>query len=144
APAARGRQERNRERTPRAGADRQPRLARYDQASPARPGETGRGRVCRPHISPAVVVPLLPRFAGRPPPPRESFKRAGGRLAGVAPAFATMGAVVGTDQIRNALQGVIDPELRRSIVELDMVRAIELSPNGVGDGTVSLTTPRGP
>src|SRR5262249_30506229 len=82
-----------------------------------------------------------PRFAGRPPPPRESFKRAGGRRAGVAPAFATMGAVVGTDQIRNALQGVIDPELHRSIVELDMVRAIELSPNGVVDVTVSLTTP---
>ena len=52
-----------------------------------------------------------------------------------------MVAVVGRDEIRNALQGVIDPELRRSIVELDMVRSIELSPNGVVDVTVSLTTP---
>jgi ATP-binding protein involved in chromosome partitioning len=52
-----------------------------------------------------------------------------------------MGAVVGRDEIRSALQGVIDPELRRSIVELDMVRSIELSANGVVDVTVSLTTP---
>jgi ATP-binding protein involved in chromosome partitioning len=49
--------------------------------------------------------------------------------------------VVGRDEIRDALQGVIDPELRRSIVELDMVRSIELSANGVVDVTVSLTTP---
>jgi ATP-binding protein involved in chromosome partitioning len=36
---------------------------------------------------------------------------------------------------------VIDPELHRSIVELDMVRSIDLSANGVVDVTVSLTTP---
>jgi ATP-binding protein involved in chromosome partitioning len=40
-----------------------------------------------------------------------------------------------------ALEAVIDPELRRSIVELEMVRSIELSGNGVVDVTVSLTTP---
>ncbi|HYM45732.1 MAG TPA: P-loop NTPase [Solirubrobacteraceae bacterium] len=45
------------------------------------------------------------------------------------------------DEITKALQSVIDPELRRSIVELDMVRSIELSANGVVDVTVSLTTP---
>jgi ATP-binding protein involved in chromosome partitioning len=45
------------------------------------------------------------------------------------------------EEIREALRSVIDPELRRSIVELDMVRSIELSPNGVVDVTVSLTTP---
>ncbi len=45
------------------------------------------------------------------------------------------------DQVHRALEAVIDPELRRSIVELDMVRAIELSANGVVDVTVSLTTP---
>jgi ATP-binding protein involved in chromosome partitioning len=45
------------------------------------------------------------------------------------------------DQILEALRAVIDPELRRSIVELDMVRSIELSANGVVDVTVSLTTP---
>jgi ATP-binding protein involved in chromosome partitioning len=45
------------------------------------------------------------------------------------------------DQILKALEAVIDPELRRSIVELDMVRAIDVSANGVIDVTVSLTTP---
>jgi ATP-binding protein involved in chromosome partitioning len=48
-----------------------------------------------------------------------------------------------TDQaeIRKALEVVIDPELHRSIVELDMVRSIEIGANGVVDVTVSLTTP---
>jgi ATP-binding protein involved in chromosome partitioning len=40
-----------------------------------------------------------------------------------------------------ALEVVIDPELHRSIVELDMVRSIDVSANGVADITVSLTTP---
>src|SRR6202167_5447199 len=52
-----------------------------------------------------------------------------------------MGAVVETEQIRKALEVVIDPELRRSIVELDMVRSIDIGANGVVDVTVSLTTP---
>jgi ATP-binding protein involved in chromosome partitioning len=45
------------------------------------------------------------------------------------------------EEIQEALKAVIDPELRRSIVELDMVRAIEIGANGVVDVTVSLTTP---
>src|SRR5207302_4694197 len=45
------------------------------------------------------------------------------------------------DEIVASLRAVIDPELHRSIVELDMVRSIEISPNGVVDVTVSLTTP---
>ena len=45
------------------------------------------------------------------------------------------------EDIRKALEVVIDPELHRSIVELDMVRSIETNPNGVVDVTVSLTTP---
>jgi ATP-binding protein involved in chromosome partitioning len=49
--------------------------------------------------------------------------------------------VIDKDEIRRALEVVIDPELHRSIVELDMVRSIETSPNGVVDVTVSLTTP---
>ncbi len=49
--------------------------------------------------------------------------------------------MVGKDEILKALEVVIDPELHRSIVELDMVRSIEPSPNGVVDVTVSLTTP---
>jgi ATP-binding protein involved in chromosome partitioning len=45
------------------------------------------------------------------------------------------------DEVREALRAVIDPELRRSIVELDMVRSIEIHDStGVVDVTVSLTT----
>jgi ATP-binding protein involved in chromosome partitioning len=52
-----------------------------------------------------------------------------------------MGSVANDEEIRAALEVVIDPELRRSIVELDMVRSIDVSANGVVDVTVSLTTP---
>src|SRR3989440_2528937 len=45
------------------------------------------------------------------------------------------------DQVTQALRAVIDPELRRDIVELEMVRSIEVQPNGVVDVMVSLTTP---
>jgi len=44
-------------------------------------------------------------------------------------------------EIRKALEVVIDPELRRSIVELDMVRSVDAHADGVVDVTVSLTTP---
>jgi ATP-binding protein involved in chromosome partitioning len=44
------------------------------------------------------------------------------------------------DQITQALRSVIDPELRRDIVELEMVRSIEIHDNGVVDVMVSLTT----
>ncbi|HTB49720.1 MAG TPA: P-loop NTPase [Solirubrobacteraceae bacterium] len=44
------------------------------------------------------------------------------------------------DEVLKALEVVIDPELRRSIVELEMVRSIDISDNGVIDVTVSLTT----
>jgi len=43
-------------------------------------------------------------------------------------------------EIRKALEAVIDPELHRNIVELDMVRSIVIHPTGVIDVTVSLTT----
>ncbi len=46
-----------------------------------------------------------------------------------------------TEQVTDALRAVIDPELRRSIVELDMVRSIEIDPGGSVAVTVSLTTP---
>jgi ATP-binding protein involved in chromosome partitioning len=52
-----------------------------------------------------------------------------------------MSPVTNEDEIRKALEVVIDPELHRSIVELDMVRSIEIGANGVVDVTVSLTTP---
>src|SRR6476646_2041141 len=45
------------------------------------------------------------------------------------------------EQVLEALKAVIDPELRRDIVELEMVRSIELRDGGQVDVTVSLTTP---
>jgi ATP-binding protein involved in chromosome partitioning len=45
------------------------------------------------------------------------------------------------NQVTDALRAVIDPELRRDIVELEMVRSIDIHPNGVVDVMVSLTTP---
>ena len=45
------------------------------------------------------------------------------------------------EQITDALQGVIDPELRRNIVELGMVRSIQIADDGCVDVVVSLTTP---
>jgi ATP-binding protein involved in chromosome partitioning len=45
------------------------------------------------------------------------------------------------DQVLGALRSVIDPELRRDIVELEMVRSVEIHEDGVVDVTVSLTTP---
>jgi ATP-binding protein involved in chromosome partitioning len=44
------------------------------------------------------------------------------------------------DQVTEALRAVIDPELRRDIVELEMVRSIDIHPNGVVDVMISLTT----
>ena len=46
-----------------------------------------------------------------------------------------------TEQIREALRAVIDPELRQSIVDLGMVRSIEQPEPGRVDVVVSLTTP---
>jgi ATP-binding protein involved in chromosome partitioning len=51
-----------------------------------------------------------------------------------------MGRMPTAEQIRKALEVVIDPELHRSIVELDMVRRIELGADGEVSVTVSLTT----
>ncbi|HYU61355.1 MAG TPA: Mrp/NBP35 family ATP-binding protein [Solirubrobacterales bacterium] len=45
------------------------------------------------------------------------------------------------DQITDALRAVIDPELRRSIVELGMVRSIDVRDDGRVEVMVSLTTP---
>jgi len=45
------------------------------------------------------------------------------------------------DQVTDALRAVIDPELHNNIVELGMVRSIEVHENGVVDVVVSLTTP---
>jgi ATP-binding protein involved in chromosome partitioning len=45
------------------------------------------------------------------------------------------------EQVSEKLQGVIDPELRRNIVELGMVRSIDIHDDGRVDVIVSLTTP---
>jgi ATP-binding protein involved in chromosome partitioning len=45
------------------------------------------------------------------------------------------------EQVIEKLRGVIDPELRRSIVELEMVRSVDFADGGVVDVVVSLTTP---
>jgi ATP-binding protein involved in chromosome partitioning len=45
------------------------------------------------------------------------------------------------DQVRETLRAVIDPELRKSIVDLGMVRSIDLRDDGRVDVVVSLTTP---
>src|SRR6201991_5380738 len=46
-----------------------------------------------------------------------------------------------SEQVTEALRTVIDPELRKDIVELEMVRSIDVHENGVVDVMVSLTTP---
>jgi ATP-binding protein involved in chromosome partitioning len=52
-----------------------------------------------------------------------------------------MAPVPTKDQITEKLTRVIDPELRRSIVELGMVRSIDIHDDGRVDVIVSLTTP---
>jgi ATP-binding protein involved in chromosome partitioning len=52
-----------------------------------------------------------------------------------------MHAMPTREQILEALKAVIDPELRRDIVELEMVRSIDIKDGGAVDVTVSLTTP---
>src|SRR6201989_498762 len=44
------------------------------------------------------------------------------------------------DQVLEALNAVIDPELHRNIVELGMVRSIDITEQGSVNVTVSLTT----
>src|SRR5687767_15949191 len=53
----------------------------------------------------------------------------------------TMRAMPTRDQIMQALEAVIDPELRDSIVALDMVRSIDVHEDGQVGVMVSLTTP---
>jgi ATP-binding protein involved in chromosome partitioning len=52
-----------------------------------------------------------------------------------------MEAMPTKDQVTDALRPVIDPELRQSIVDLGMVRSIEIQDGGRVEVVVSLTTP---
>src|SRR6201994_213129 len=76
--------------------------------------------------------PLLPQPPGR----HES-----GAPSVFNETFARMGTMPTRDQVIDSLRAVIDPELRRDIVELEMVRSIDIHANGVVDVMVSLTTP---
>jgi ATP-binding protein involved in chromosome partitioning len=60
---------------------------------------------------------------------------------GLPAPFATIRYVPTKEQVTEKLTAVIDPELRRSIVELGMVRSIEVRDAGRVDVVVSLTTP---
>ncbi len=53
----------------------------------------------------------------------------------------TMRPMPTREQINEKLSAVIDPELRKNIVELGMVRSIEISDDGRVEVVVSLTTP---
>src|SRR6476660_7100859 len=48
--------------------------------------------------------------------------------------------MVSEQDVRTALVAVIDPEIRRSVVELDMVRAVAIEGSGV-EVTIALTVP---
>jgi ATP-binding protein involved in chromosome partitioning len=52
-----------------------------------------------------------------------------------------MEPMASAEQIREALRTVIDPELRHNIVDLGMVRSIDVRDDGAVDVVVSLTTP---
>ncbi len=80
-------------------------------------------------------VPLLPRKSR---PSGRLFHALGGPYPGVCETFLLMPS---TEEIREKLTAVIDPELRRNIVELGMVRSIEVHEGGRVDVVVSLTTP---
>jgi ATP-binding protein involved in chromosome partitioning len=57
-----------------------------------------------------------------------------------APASVPAAPVPGADDVRRVLAGVLDPELRASIVELGMVHDIRVEPNGDVMVKVALTT----
>ncbi len=72
----------------------------------------------------------------------EALVPGGTRTRGANPdRLPTMDPMPSHEQVIEALRTVIDPELRRDIVELEMVRSVEVHENGVVDVMVSLTTP---
>jgi ATP-binding protein involved in chromosome partitioning len=85
------------------------------------------------------ATPLL-RERATPARTRHSCENAPRTPARTPRRFCENDYVPAREQILKALEAVIDPELRRSIVELEMVRSVEIGANGVVDVTVSLTT----
>ena len=72
--------------------------------------------------------------------PRHATK-ADGPLRGRRRGSAKMRPMPTKEQVTEKLTAVIDPELRRSIVELGMVRSIDIRDDGRVEVVVSLTTP---
>jgi ATP-binding protein involved in chromosome partitioning len=60
------------------------------------------------------------------------------RLPELRSGVARLPAVISESAVRDALVGVIDPEIRRSVVELDMVRGVQVD-GGRVDVTLALT-----
>ncbi len=60
--------------------------------------------------------------------------------SGRGDSLPTISVMPTRDQVIDSLRSVIDPELRRDIVELEMVRSVDIHENGVIDVMVSLTT----
>lgn len=56
------------------------------------------------------------------------------------PAAATPVPPPAADTVRNVLRGVLDPELRASIVDLGMVKDVDVAPDGLVRVRVALTT----
>jgi ATP-binding protein involved in chromosome partitioning len=74
-------------------------------------------------------------------PGRERVRRGRHRADRAPVRLCHNGPMPSREQILKALEAVIDPELRQSIVELGMVRSIDARPDGTVAVTVSLTTP---
>ena len=128
------------------------RLINFPRAGPERPGR-GKGSPAHTLAGECSTLSSLNRRGATKVAPRRSL-----RVPAVSrrrsPARSWMrhrrqtagrvcqnGTMPTRDQVLDALRAVIDPELRRDIVELEMVRSIDVHDNGVIDVMVSLTTP---
>ena len=110
-------------------ADEQQRASRE-----AGPGESGGNGGFLSH---SEKNPPSPRISPQTPPLPSPVPPATHR----APVRMTAMALPTQDQVTDALRAVIDPELRRSIVDLGMVRSIDVQETGKVEVVVSLTTP---
>src|SRR3954466_6143834 len=92
-------------------------------------------------MAPGVKLPALTYPAGSMQY-LSSLSKQTGPSQGAPFVFVTIGRPMPShDQINDVLRRVIDPELRKDIVSLGMVRSIEQPDPGRVDVMVSLTTP---
>ena len=109
-------------------------------------GGSGRGRADRAGGGRDARHGRLGRTQAEPREPLAHRRRARSRVGRDAarshlrrePSISTLRGVIAQDEIREALTGVIDPEIRRSVVELDMVRGVDVTGAHV-DVTIALT-----